>query len=338
MINVGVIGLGMGQAHLKAYSEIPDVRILGIADLDQERLDSCAAQYDVPKAYTGYRQLLAEEGLDAVSICVPNYLHAPFTIDALRAGKHVLVEKPMAKSAAEAEAMLAAAQETGKTLAVSMNYRWIMGKELRYLKHLVSRGGLGEIYYVRAHSLRLHTGIGAEKTWFVTKHLSGGAALIDMGPHILDLAMWLAGDFAPVSASGVTRTAIMVDTDVDDFATALVRMKGGATIALESTWASYTRPGLTLTLFGTQGGAILDMSAPPERRLTLFGQQEDTYTEAVPLTIQLPQPQEASVQEHFINCLREGQQPENSAERGLAVMRVLEAVYRSSASGREVTI
>jgi len=130
----------------------------------------------------------------------------------------------------------------------------------------------------------------------------------------------------------------MRDTDVDDFATALVRMQGGATIALESTWASFTRPGLTLTLFGTRGGAILDMSAPQERRLTLFGQQAETYTEAVPLSIQLPEPREASVQEHFINCLREGRAPENSAERGLAVMRVLEAIYLSSASGREVTV
>ena len=234
--------------------------------------------------------------------------------------------------------MIAAARENGKTLAVSMNYRWTLGQELQLLKHLISRGELGEIYYVRAHSLRRRTGINAERKWFVTKQLSGGAALIDMGPHILDLAMWLADNFAPLSASGVTRTAIMVDTDVDDFAAALVRLEGGTTIALESTWASFTRPGLSITVFGTKGGAILDMSAPQDRRLTLFAEQEYTYTETTPAEIRLPEAREASVQEHFVNSLRAGQQPENSAERGLAVMRVIEAVYASSESGGQVII
>ncbi|MCR4427633.1 MAG: Gfo/Idh/MocA family oxidoreductase, partial [Firmicutes bacterium] len=150
MANVAVIGLGMGRVHLRVYSALPDVRILAIADVDRDRLLAYAKEYGVPHAFEDYRDLLALPELDAVSICLPNYLHKPATIDALRAGKHVLVEKPMAMSAAEAEEMLAVAQEHNKTLAVSMNYRWSNGPESWYLKHLISEGKLGTIYYIRS--------------------------------------------------------------------------------------------------------------------------------------------------------------------------------------------
>jgi predicted dehydrogenase len=155
---------------------------------------------------------------------------------------------------------------------------------------------------------------------------------------MVDLAMWLADDFSPVQVSGVVRTAHMVDTDVDDFASALIRLRGGATIALESTWESFTRPALSVSVFGTQGGALVDLTQPPGKRLTLFGADGNTLLETVPVDIQLPIPVETSVQEHFIDCLRTHRRPDNSAERGLAVMRVLDAVYQSSATGCDVTL
>ncbi len=338
MVHVGVIGLGMGRGHLEGYAAIPDVHIVGIADLLEERLSACAEKYGVPRTFQDYRELLAIPDLDAVSVCLPNDLHAPVTIEALQAGIHVLVEKPMARSLGEAEAMVAAADKLGKTLAVSMNYRWQYTPDSWYLKSLIDQGRLGTVYYMRTVSLRRRTMLRGSKSWFTDHRRSGGAALIDMGPHMLDLAMWLAGDYGPVQVSGVTRTAIMVDTDVDDFCSALIRMGGGATIALESTWAAFTRPAFGITVLGTEGGAIWDMQAPQGEQLTLFGADGSTLVETAPVEIVLPETPEATVQEHFIRCLSERRQPENSAERGLAVMRVLDAIYRSSETGRDVVL
>jgi predicted dehydrogenase len=268
--NVAVIGLGMGQGHLRNYSAIPEVQILAIADIDEDRLKTCTDTFNVPRPCTDYREVLAMPDINAVSICLPNFLHAPVTIEALQAGKHVLVEKPMAMSAQEAQAMLAEAARQGKTLAVSMNYRWDFNPDSHYLKQLITQGKLGEVYYIRSASLRRRTFLRGQKSWFSQKQRSGGGALIDMGPHMIDLAMWFAGDFTPVQVSGVTRTALMVDTDVDDLASALIRLKGGATIALESTWESFTQPGLTVTVLGTRGGALFNLLAPVGQRLTLF--------------------------------------------------------------------
>jgi len=275
MTKVGVIGLGMGQAHLKGYSDIADVEILGIADIDPRRLSTCAEQYRIKHALADYRDLLALPGLEAVSVCLPNHLHGPVTVEALKAGLHVLVEKPMAKSVADAQSMVDAAEATGKTLAVSLNYRWSLQPESFFLKQLIERGQFGEIYYVRTQSLRRRTSMPAT-SWFRQKQLSGGAAARDMGPHMLDLAMWLADDYNAERVSGETRTMIMTDSDVDDFAAGLIHLTGGCTIMLESTWASFTKPACAVSVFGSKGGAILDLAASKENRLTLYGKEGDT--------------------------------------------------------------
>ncbi|MFH1006573.1 MAG: Gfo/Idh/MocA family oxidoreductase [Candidatus Latescibacterota bacterium] len=337
MTRVGVIGLGMGQAHLEGYSKIADVEIVGIADIDPDRLSKNAEQYHIPKAFSDYHELLALPGLDAVSICLPNYLHGTVTVEALRAGLHVLVEKPMAKSVADAEAMIAAATETGKTLAVSLNYRWNLQPESFYMKNLIESGKLGNIYYIRVQSLRRRTGV-PPSSWFRQKALSGGAAARDMGPHILDLAMWLVDDYAALRVSGETRNEIMIDSDVDDFATALIHLEGGCTILLESTWATFTKPACTVTVFGSEGGMILDLGAPKGDQLTIYTQMEGSYVETKPVEVLLPEPPDATIQAHFIGCLRSGRTPDTSAERGLAEMKVLDAIYASSEQRREISI
>jgi predicted dehydrogenase len=333
MFNVGVIGLGMGRDHLLQYRDTPEVRILAIADIEAQRLERCRAEFSVPHAFADYRQLLALAELDAVSVVLPNHLHAPVTTEALAAGRHVLVDKPMAMSTVEARAMIAAAGRAGRLLAVSMNYRWNI-RDAGYLRRVIEGGALGDIYAVRAVSTRRRTFPRGHTTWFSDKRRSGGGALIDMGPHILDLAMWFAGDWEPASVSGVVRTALMTDTDIDDYAEGMVRMKGGCTISVLSTWASHTRPGLSVTVLGTRGGAVLDLGSP--QVLTFFGEDGGTLTEWKPTEISpAPLPQ-ARVQAHFVACARSGAPAENSAERGLAVMRIIEGIYRSSAEGREV--
>jgi len=336
-MKVAVIGLGMGRAHLEAYGAIEGVEIGAVADLDEARLERAAAEHKVGTCHRDYRRLLDMAEIEAVSVCLPNHLHAPVTVEALEAGKHVLVEKPMARTAAEAEEMAAVARRCGRTLALAMNYRWVVGPDARYLRQLVEAGELGEVYRVRSVSLRPRTFPPGLDTWFTDRARSGGGALVDMGPHMLDLALWYADDFEPTSVFAVTDTKLMTDTDVDDAAVALVRLKGGCAVSLESTWASYGRPATRVTVHGTRGGAILDLPSPANKRVTLFQERGGTMVECRPLEgIQKTPEAEQSVQEHFVRCLESGRQPDTSAEVGLAAMRIIDGAYRSSATGELV--
>ncbi|MFQ3550000.1 MAG: Gfo/Idh/MocA family oxidoreductase [Armatimonadota bacterium] len=124
MVKVGIVGTGIGGTHANGYSKCPDAEIAAICDIDQERCGKLCEKYNVKKFYTDYKEMLADDEIDAISVCTPNSLHAPFTIDALKAGKHVLCEKPMATNAADARKMVDVAKETGKILMMAFNNRF----------------------------------------------------------------------------------------------------------------------------------------------------------------------------------------------------------------------
>lgn len=325
MIRVGVIGLRMGAGHLASYGKLSDVKIRAVCDLNQELLKKYIKDYSIPSSFTDYKKLLALEELDAVSIALPNYLHCPVAIEALEKGKHVLVEKPMALNSKEAESMVKKAKEKKKILAVSMNHRYT--SERQFLKKMVKKGELGEIYYVKGVLIRRETFSQQVKqnSWFVQKDKSGGGVLIDLGPHLLDLSFWFLDDFNPISVYGVVSARFKYG-DVDDFVSALIRMKGGATISLELTWESFIKEGKFFSsLLGTEGGAETNP-------LKIY--KEETRTEVIPA---LPEVKE-TIQSHFIDCIREGRAPEVSGEKGLVVMKVIDAIYKSARTGREVRI
>src|SRR4051794_8316733 len=197
-LRVGVIGAGVGTAHILGYNQLPGVEVRALADLNDERLQQVAAKYGVPETYHAYEELLAQPEIDAVSICLPNVLHAPVTIAALRAGKHVLVEKPLARTVAEGQAMLTTAQETGRILMVAFNQRY--RSDMQWLKQYVDTGALGRIYYAKAHWMR-RSGIPRLGSWFVSQAQAGGGPLIDLGVHVLDMALYLMGEPQPESVS-----------------------------------------------------------------------------------------------------------------------------------------
>ena len=150
-IRVGVIGAGVGALHLAAYTEMPRVEMIALAGLDDDRVRRVAEEYHVPQTFRDYEDLLAAPGIDAVSICLPNALHAPVTIAALRAGKHVLVEKPLARTAAEGREMISAAAATDRVLMIAFNHRY--RGDVRWLKQYIDSGALGRIYYAKAECI-----------------------------------------------------------------------------------------------------------------------------------------------------------------------------------------
>ena len=324
MIKAGVIGLGIGQSHLHGYSKTPGVKVWAIADLEEERLKRFSQEYSVPHSFKDYQELLKLKELDVVSVALPNFLHCPVTIEALEAGKHVLVEKPMALNSQEAEKMVKVAREKKRILMVGMNYRYL--PEIQILKKFIEQGELGDIYYIKAVALRRRSIL---SPWFKDKEKSGGGGLIDMGPHMLDLSMWIADDFNAVSVYGITYNKFM---PVDDLASALIKLSNGATINLEISWETFTKSQIFLNLFGTKGGA---MTNP----LKIYQNAGDIPVEITP-EIEKGNFTSKIQKEiaHFIRCVREKKEPSSSGEKGLRVMRVLDAIYESARTGKEVRI
>jgi predicted dehydrogenase len=305
--------------------------------------------------------MLALQQIDAVSIGLPNYLHAQVTLAAFQAGKHVLCEKPLATSAEEALAMVDAAKRAAKTLMVCFNYRF--REDARWLKQLEGDGRLGRVYYARSGWSR-NRGIPRLGGWFTQKALSGGGPLIDLGVHILDLTLWLMGYPKAVAVSGATfaefgprdlktfpgrlslpltqaAAPTKVTFDVEDLAAGFIRFENGAALSIETSWASHTRAGKDdyyVTLFGTEGGCELYVPNYADRDTLTY------YTEVggEPVTIK---PEvvthgggHALAVDHFVNCLRSGRSPEASGEQGLALMQIIDALYESARSGHEVVL
>lgn len=214
------------------------------------RTKKLAEDFDIPDIYTDYRELLARDDIDAVSVCVPNFLHKEITVAALQAGKHVLCEKPMAMNADEAKAMLAAANESGKILMIGFNIRF--RSDVQRLKQFVDAGDLGEIYYAKTGYIRRR---GTPFGWFSVKAESGGGPVIDLGVHVIDMTRFMMGNPRPVSVSASTyqkfRHYHIQDSqawcssdvtdglrsgeqfDVEDLAAAFIRFDNGATMAVE---------------------------------------------------------------------------------------------------------
>lgn len=231
----------------------------------------------------------------------------------------------MALNSEEAEKMVKVARKKKRVLMVGMNYRYI--PEIQVLKRFIEQGELGDIYYIKAVALRRKTFPKDSTIWFKNRQKSGGGGLVDMGPHMLDLSLWLADNFDVTSVYGVTYNKFM---PVDDLASALVKLSNGVTINLEISWQTFTRPQFFLSLFGTKGGAITNP-------LKIYKEIGDTSVEVIP---EVEKEDNTSGLEreiaHFIESIKEKKEPSSSGEKGLRVVRILDAIYESAKTGREV--
>ena len=341
MFRVALIGLGyISETHLKNFTAVPDVQITAIADIDSQRLDRCARNYSVSQKFLDYRQLLELKQLDLVVVCLPNHLHAEATIAALNSGHHVLCEKPIATTLSDAEAMVDAARINKKTLSVAMNFRWqFFGPDSFYLRNLIQNGQLGQIYYTRVRYLRQQTfpACGSGR-WNLNETESGGGVLIDLGPHMLDLAMWLMDDYSVRRVSGITHSGHIKNTAVESFASGVIVLGRGTRISMDLAWNCHNESVWQLEIYGEEGGAIIEKDQPKGKRVRLFSSTGDE-----PIAYQLAPgsrsaPPEQSLQEHVINRLALGQEPDCSGELAVQVMRAIDAWYQSDKNGKEVII
>lgn len=350
-VRVGVIGLGIGRHHVHGYATCEQAELIAVCDLDPSRIKRLTqdverrwgTRVEVPHTFKDYHEMLALGELDAVSVALPNWLHAPVTLDALRAGKHVLVEKPMALNAQEAQQMKEAAEEAGLKLMVQFNYRFTPPAQV--MKRYVENGETGEIYFARTGWHR-NRGIPKFGSWFGQRAKAGGGPLIDLGVHRLDLALWLMGHPKPVSVCGATYDHIgsrlaaeqRKDFDVEDLAVAFIRLENGATIILEVSWASNSerREDMFTALYGTKGGMIhRNIGDSYQFEARFFREEYGGLVEVTPRI--LPQNLETPWQ-HFVRCILEDREPMASAQHGVQMMKVLDAIYHSAETGHEVLL
>jgi predicted dehydrogenase len=343
-IKAAVIGLGVGTIHAHSYQACPDADLIAICDIDTARLSERGKELGIPAEmqFTDYRDLLALPELDVVSVALPNYLHAPVTIAAFEAGKHVLCEKPMATSKSEAASMLSASKGCGQTLMICFNYRF--RDDARWLLSMRDAGRMGDIYFARAGWLR-NTGIPGFGGWFTNKALSGGGPLIDLGVHILDLTLWLMGYPKPVTVSGAAFAKFGPDGkkswgskigpggfDVEDLAAGFVRFDNGAALQIETSWGAHTKPAKDdyfLTLYGSQGGAELYVSNYTDRDTLAFYTEESGQPVLIKPAIVNRAPGHELAVAHPV---------ETTGEQGLALMKIIDGLYESAATGREVCL
>ncbi len=356
-LRVGVVGIGWaGQQHLKAYDSLAGVRIVSLAGMEQDLRDSLQAEYSIPHAFAEWEVMLEHGGLDAVSVAVPTFLHAPIAVAALERGIHVLSEKPIARNAAEGQSMVDAARKAGRVLDVAFNHR--RRGDIQALKGVIDDGGLGRPYYAKASWLR-RSGIPTLGSWFTNPELAGGGPLADIGVHALDYALHLLGEPKVVAVSAATHSELGPQGrgggsaysalasshafEVEDFASAFLRLEGGGTLLIEASWATYreTDDLLDFTVYGTDGGAELKVQGapfPPVGQLRVFTEKDGESADYVPPV--LPGRAHDGVVEDFVTAVRGGKDVWGEHDGSLALYRaqIIDACYQSAREQKEVRL
>ncbi|MBA2596161.1 MAG: Gfo/Idh/MocA family oxidoreductase [Chloroflexota bacterium] len=339
--------------HLQGFAGNPRAEVVAIAGLDEERCHELAKQFGVPNVYRDYQELIADPAVEAVTVAVPNILHFPVALAALEAGKHVMVEKPLAPTSQEGQKIIDAAYRASRVLGVVFNRR---GRhDVQIVKREVERGNLGEIYHARAFWMR-RSGIPGLGTWFTSKEMAGGGPLIDLGVHVIDMALWVLGNPTARCVSATTyaklgpkgrgqwqggRFTIAPGKvyEVEDFATAFIRFDSDLTLQVDAAWAAYTGHGddFGLSLLGDNGGAEIHAKDYAQTgTLRFFGEIDGMPTVTEPRLLE--RHGHGEVFRQFIESVLDGTPMSPSGEEGLDRVRLIEAIYRSAELGREVEV
>lgn len=351
-LKVGIIGVGgIAGAHFPGWKQSPDAELVGLADVSREALDRVGEAQGVASnmRFEKTEDLINHPDIDIIDVCTPNNYHAPLSIAALEAGKHVICEKPLAPTPADVKRMIKARDKSGKLLMTAQHFRF--QGSARALKAEISRGVLGEVYHARSWMLR-RAAAPTRPGFILKKHATGGPC-IDIGVHILDLTLWMLGFPKPVSVTGVTQAKlhklpgafsiwggpIPKEMDVEEFAAAFVRFDNGATLVLEVSWLLHHKvPGgsaedMQMWLYGDKGG-----SHWPSNELLATHNPTRQMTNSQLTLSDNSTPPHAAECIAFAKAIANGESSPVPPEESLIVMSILDALYRSAKSGKEVKL
>jgi predicted dehydrogenase len=342
-LRIGFIGGGgISRTHMNYLSKMDDVELVAVSDISPAALEACSKEFGFSNCFKDYRDLLKIKGIDAVTVGTPNAAHYQPTIDALNAGKDVMVEKPMAMTAEEAADMVRVARKKKKLLVIGFQHRFAAAAQM--FKRSIDEGHFGQILYARCLALR-RRGI---PNWgvFGRKDLQGGGPLIDIGVHMMEVAHYLMGSPRPVSAFGSAYTYLgdkpsdvacswpnwdYKSYTVEDLAVGMIRFENGATLTVEASFAAHIGKGeWTFTLMGEKAGAQFD---PP----MIFKDEAGAMVNITPDYLPRTDPFQIKMR-HFVECVQTRSPSEAPGEHGLLVQQMLNGIYQSAEQGREVRI
>lgn len=357
-VKVGIVGCGgiANGKHLPSLKICENVEMVAFCDIIIDRAEKAAKEYGVKgaKVFKDYKDLVAMKEIEVVHVLTPNYKHAEISIAALKAGKHVMCEKPMATSSAEAKAMCDAAKKSGKKLTIGYQSR--SDANYQYARELIRSGKLGEIYYLRAPAIR-RRGV---PTWgvFMDEEKQGGGPMIDIGTHSIDAALWMIGNYDVASVTGVVNHKLKYYTQdngswgswgdtpftVEDSAMGFVRFKNGATMYVEASWLLNTTGSQHTTICGTLGGlelrgdgVMVNGERPDEKgEMKLFSElREPTDADREFFKDEKLSDSEYEARQ-WIQAIVNDTNPLVLPEEAAMVTNIIEAIYKSGKSGKTI--
>ena len=340
-VRVGIVGAGfIGHLHAEALARVPNAEVVAIASPTPEKCQGLAEQFGIPRHFTDYREMLALDGLDLVTVGVPNDLHAEVCIAAAEAGKHVVCEKPLCLTLAEADRIIAA----GRTANVKMMYaeELIFAPKYVRAKQLVDEGALGDVFLVKQSEEHA----GPHSPWFWDVRRSGGGVLLDMGCHSIAFCRWVMGNRPVVRVSATMGTFVHGDkTRGEDHALCVLTFEGGGLGVCENSWAKGGGVDDRAEIYGSQGNTRADLLrgsslttysdvgygyAVEKAAMTTgwtFTMYEESWNYGFPQEMQ-----------HFVDCVQNDEPPLVTAEDGRAVLEIVCAAYLSAGSGKAVAL
>jgi UDP-N-acetylglucosamine 3-dehydrogenase len=338
-MKVGIIGCGSiaKHRHLPEYARNEQVEVVAVCDIVENRVNELADTYQA-KAYTNYEDLLANPEIDAVSVCTPNYLHAPISIAALNAGKHVLCEKPMATSRAEAEAMIEAAEKNGKKLMIAHNQRLVPSHQKA--RQLIANGEVGKIYSFRTafgHGGPEGWSADGKESWFFKKKEAFIGAMGDLGVHKTDLLRFILGEeFVEVGA--FIETSAKENADVDDTAVCVLKTESGIIGTLAASWSYVSKEDNSTIIYGEN--AILRLEDDPTHSLVVQYKNGEVvkYELGAIQTNESGGQKSSQIIDQFVNCIVQNTVPPITGEEGMRSLQVVLAALESNETKQIVRI
>ncbi|QGQ44292.1 Gfo/Idh/MocA family protein [Metabacillus sediminilitoris] len=330
-LRIGVIGCGSiaQHRHLLEYAANKDVELVAVCDIVEDRVKEIASKYQA-KAYTDYKELIQSGEVDAVSVCTPNYLHAPISIEALNNGLHVLCEKPMATSREEAEAMIQAAEKSGKKLMIAHNQRFVRSHQLA--RQLIESGSIGKIYSFRTafgHPGPEGWSVDGKDSWFFQKEKAYIGAMGDLGVHKTDLLRYLL-DEEIVEVGAFIETTAKDFADVDDTAVCALKTESGIIGTLAASWSYTAKEDNSTIIYGEK--AIIRLEDHPTYSLIVH------YSNGEVVNYELGKIQSndeggqktTHVIDHFVDSVTQNTEPLISGEEGMRSLAVILAAIKSN--------
>jgi predicted dehydrogenase len=334
-VTIGIVGAGiMGSQHARIYSEIEHARLFAVADVDPKKAEATAAKYGA-RAFTDYRRMLDEPEIDAIHVATPDHLHIGPVLDSLRAGKHVLVEKPLATTVEDATQIADTSKKTGRHVMVNYTHRW--AAPYAHAHAVISSGRIGKPLMVYARK--------DDAIWAATEMMSWTSSTSSasyLSTHDIDLVLWWLGtDVDSIYALGVKGTLKARGIDTEDAIQALVRFSNGAIGTFESSWVlPNTMPTVTdsfIEIVGDKGTLHVDRIHEGVKLAT-----QDKYEfPKMSMSLEIDGRLRGAVAfclEHFVEALRHGTKPQPDAENGLKIVRISTAIQRSIKQGQVVRV